>query len=219
MRHRRLCQGRYRRGAQARARLLRPAPCSKRPVCLKLVGGSPTTSSPSTPSVGPAAHAPPNASGAVLESRSRQPTFPRDPQQANTLDASRSPGASANGAGAQVVQSWLRSGYLARVWTTRPRLLPRVLRFRGSDCLGRSAMRPIRVDRSRSSSKMVYAESRARDSDPPLVNHEGHAFTFRDGKVSRFQISRHRRGGCRSPREVSPTQTSRPTQTRSPCGA
>lgn len=142
--------GRYRRGAQARARLLRPAPCSKRPVCLKLVGGSPTTSSPSTPSVGPAAHAPPNASGAVLESRSRQPTFPRDPQQANTLDASRSPGGSANGAGAQVVQSWFRSGYLARVWTTRPRLLPRVLRFRGSDCLGRSAMRPIRVDRSSS---------------------------------------------------------------------
>lgn len=159
MRHRRLCQGLYRRGAQAPPRLLRPAPCPKRPVFLKLVGGSPTTSSPSTPSVGPAAHAPPNASGAVLESRSRQPTFPRDPQQANTLDASRSPGGSANGAGAQVVQSWVRSGYLARVWTTRPRLLPRVLRFRGSDCLGRSAMRPIRVDRSRSSSKTGLTRS------------------------------------------------------------
>ena len=44
------------------------------------------------------------ASGAVLESRSRQPTFPRDPQQANTLDASRSPGGLRMAQGVQVVK-------------------------------------------------------------------------------------------------------------------
>ena len=50
------------------------------------VGGSRTTSSPSTPSVGPGRSRAAYASGAVLESRSRQPTLPRDPQQANTRD-------------------------------------------------------------------------------------------------------------------------------------
>ena len=50
------------------------------------VGGSPTTSSPSTPSVGPGRSRAACMSGAVLESRSRQSPCPRDPQRANTRD-------------------------------------------------------------------------------------------------------------------------------------
>jgi hypothetical protein len=67
------------------------------------VGGSRTTSSPSTPSVGPGRSCAAYTSGAVLESRSRQPTFPREPQQVNTQDAEISPktGGSAKGAGVQ----------------------------------------------------------------------------------------------------------------------
>ena len=50
-------------------------------------GSSPITSSPSTPSVGPGGSRAAYGSGAVLTSRSRQPTSPREPQRANTRDA------------------------------------------------------------------------------------------------------------------------------------
>jgi hypothetical protein len=55
------------------------------------VGGSPTTSSPSTPSVGAGRSRAACMSGAVLESRSRQSPCPRDPQRANTRDPEISP--------------------------------------------------------------------------------------------------------------------------------
>lgn len=35
---------------------------------------------------------------------------------------------------------------------------------------------------------LVYAESTARATGRALVNHEAHVWTFRDGKVARFQI-------------------------------
>jgi hypothetical protein len=72
------------------------------------VGGSRTTSSPSTPSVGPGRSRAAYRSGAVLESRSRQPTLPREPQQANTRDlgsrVSQNRDRSAKGAGVQSVR-------------------------------------------------------------------------------------------------------------------
>ena len=34
---------------------------------------------------------------------------------------------------------------------------------------------------------LVYAEATARDTGRALVNHEAHVWTFRDGKVARFQ--------------------------------
>jgi hypothetical protein len=70
------------------------------------IGGSRTTSSPSTPSVGRGRSRAAYASGAVLESRSRQPTFPRDPRLANTRDAeiSSRTGGSAKGTGVQALR-------------------------------------------------------------------------------------------------------------------
>ena len=35
---------------------------------------------------------------------------------------------------------------------------------------------------------LVYAEATVRDTGHALVNHEAHLWTFRDGKVARFQI-------------------------------
>ena len=35
---------------------------------------------------------------------------------------------------------------------------------------------------------LVYAEQTVRDTGRALVNHEAHVWTFRDGKVARFQI-------------------------------
>jgi ketosteroid isomerase-like protein len=35
---------------------------------------------------------------------------------------------------------------------------------------------------------LVYAEATVRDTSRVLVNHEAHVWTFRDGKLARFQI-------------------------------
>ena len=35
---------------------------------------------------------------------------------------------------------------------------------------------------------LVYAEATARDTGRSFVNHEAHVWTFRDGKVARFQV-------------------------------
>jgi ketosteroid isomerase-like protein len=35
---------------------------------------------------------------------------------------------------------------------------------------------------------LVYAEATARDTGRAFVNHEAHVWTFRDGKVARFQV-------------------------------
>ena len=35
---------------------------------------------------------------------------------------------------------------------------------------------------------LVYAEATVRDTGRPFVSHEAHVWTFRDGKVARFQV-------------------------------
>ena len=80
MRHRGLCQRRCRRRARPQLACF-GLHLSEAAGCLKLVGGSPTTSSPSTPSVGPAAHAPPTQAGPCSSLGAANRRFPATPSR------------------------------------------------------------------------------------------------------------------------------------------
>ena len=61
---------------------------------------------------------------------------------------------------------------------------------------------------------LVYAEATVRSTGRAVVNHEAHVWTFRDGKLARFQLYQgHRSGGCRPPRGVAPRGTCRRAST------
>ena len=102
---------------------LHPVPSGRsvpnQPVCLKLVGGSPTTSSPSTPSVGPAAHVPPTQAGPCSSLGAANRRFPATLSRQTLSMPLEVPAGLRMAQGVQVVQKRGR-GRCARVMAIGP---------------------------------------------------------------------------------------------------